>query len=213
MTARRPVVLLTVVGLLGLWLALPAPSAPAPPMASASVPACPLPPRVARGAPPLQAPVPPGFEGIGLEGARLQPLAGFSVEARVLGREDYRVGREADFSPTDLVLGWGRMAEDAVLAALDISQSSRWYRYRWYGAPPIPPDEIARSSANMHMIPANAAVATALGRIGRDDRVRIDGWLVRVDAPDGWRWHSSLSREDSGDGACELVYVCAITRE
>ena len=44
-------------------------------------------------------------------------LAGFSVEARVLGREDYRFDREADYAPTDLALGWGRMTEDAVVAA------------------------------------------------------------------------------------------------
>ena len=32
-------------------------------------------------------------------------------------------------------------------------------------------------------------------------------------AADGWRWRSSLTRDDSGGGACELVYVCSITRE
>jgi hypothetical protein len=42
------------------------------------------------------------------------------------------------------------------------------------------------------------------------DRVRIEGWLVEATAPDGWRWRSSLTREDTGNGACELVYVCAI---
>ena len=67
----------------------------------------------------------------------------------------------------------------------------------------------------MHMIPASDEVAAALNRIKRDDRVRIDGWLVQVDADDGWRWRSSLTRDDSGGGggACELVFVCAVTRE
>ena len=104
------------------------------------------------------------------------------------------------------------MADDTVLAQLDISQGGRWYRYRWREQPPIPADEIVRSSANMHIVPANDAVAAALGRIEAGQHVRIDGWLVRIDADDGrWHWRSSLSREDSGDGACELVYACAIT--
>jgi hypothetical protein len=44
-------------------------------------------------------------------------------------------------------------------------------------------------------------------------RVRIDGWLVQVDAKDGWHWRSSTTREDTGGGACEVVYVCSISRE
>lgn len=219
MSGKRLLVLGITAAVLGAWLVSRPPSAPARASASmlattgTSTPACPLPPRVARGAPPLQGNVPAGMQRVALRGATLQPLASFSVEARVLGREDYRLGREADFSPVDLALGWGRMRDDAVLAVLDISQSARWYRYRWRGAPPIPADEIARSSANMHMIPANDDVAAALHRIRRDDRVRIDGWLVQVDADDGWRWRSSLTRDDQGGGACELVYVCAVTRE
>ena len=39
---------------------------------------------------------------------------------------------------------------------------------------------------------------------------RLDGWLIEADAPDGWTWRSSLTREDSGDGACEVIYVCSL---
>ena len=196
--------------LAGWWLAHPASTLPPPD--PATIPACPLPPRVARGEPPLQSDTPRSLALPAIGDGTLSPLAGFSVEARVLGREDYHMGREATFSPTDLALGWGRMADDTVLAQLDISQGGRWYRYRWQDRPPIPPQEIVRSSANMHMIPANDSVATALARVRRGDRVRIDGWLVRADAADGWRWQSSLTRDDTGNGACEVVYVCAVRK-
>ena len=174
---------------------------------------CPPPPRAPPGSEPLQSAVPGTLPPFRLAAAELSPLAGISVDARVLSREDYALGREADLSPTDLALGWGRMREDAVLSRLDISQSSRWYRYRWQGDPPLPPMEIARSSANMHMIPADAAAAAALSRVREGDRVRIEGWLVEAKAADGWHWRSSLSREDSGSGACEVVYVCSLTTE
>ena len=88
----------------------------------------------------------------------------------------------------------------------------RWNQYRWQGDPPLPVDEIVRSSANMHMIPFDAATARALRQVRRGDRVRIDGWLVEAKATDGWHWRSSLSREDTGAGACEVVYVCSLTR-
>ena len=173
---------------------------------------CPLPPGVSAGQAPLQSDVPASLGAFVLPAATLQPLAGFSLEARVLSREDYRFGREADLSPTDLALGWQRMRDDDVLAQLKISQSSRWYHYRWANQPPLPPQEIARSSANMHMIPANESVARALAAVRKDERVRIDGWLVQAKAADGWQWRSSTSRDDTGAGACEVVYVCAITR-
>lgn len=143
----------------------------------------------------------------------LRPVADFSVRARILGREDYRMGREADLSPLDLALGWKRMADPAVYQALNISQGGRWYRYSWKNQPPIPVREIIESSANMHMIPASAAVRRALDKAREGRTIQLTGMLVEVRHPSGWRWNSSLSRSDSGAGACELVYVESATVE
>ncbi len=173
---------------------------------------CTPPPAIAFGDGPLQTDAPSAMTPFAHDDALLKPLAGFSVDARVLSAKAYGSDREAKYAPIDLALGWGRMRDDAVLSKLDISQSGRWYSYRWSDQPPIAADEIVRSSANMHMIPSNAAVADALDDLDADDRIRIDGWLVQVEAQDGWRWRSSLSREDSGQGACEVVYVCAVAK-
>lgn len=196
---------------IGWWYSPVSPRVPEPPApAAGTTPRCPMPPRVSAGAAPLQSAVPDALPAFELQAATLRPLAGFSIDARVLSREDYSTGREAALSPTDLALGWQDMTDEAVLERLDISQSARWYHYRWRGEAPLPPREIARSSANMHMIPFDAATARALRGIRAGDRVRIDGWLVEAAAPDGWRWRSSLTRDDVGSGACEVVYVCAI---
>ena len=53
-------------------------------------------------------------------------------------------------------------------------------------------------------------VADAIKRVKQDQTVRLQGWLVEIRSDDGWQWRSSLTREDSGDGACELIYVCEI---
>ena len=142
---------------------------------------------------------------------QVMPLADFRITARVLSRETYRFDAGAAISPIDLALGWGAMSNNHVLEQLDVSQGSRWFTYRWgREGPPIPPGEIQVSASNMHMIPADGGVEAALRRIRRGDVVRIQGQLVEVSRSDGWRWRSSLTREDSGGGACELVYVRAI---
>ena len=209
--SRRTIVALFAFAMIGWWYSPWSPRVPAvaAPIAG-PIARCPLPPLVSPGDAPRQSPVPGEVGPIALRPATLTPLAGFSVDARVLSREDYHLDRESSLSPTDLALGWGPMRDDAVLARLAISQSGRWYHYAWRGEPPLPPSEIVRASANMHMIPADHRVAAALHRVRAGDRVRIDGWLVEAAAPDGWHWRSSLTREDSGEGACEVVYVCAL---
>lgn len=144
--------------------------------------------------------------GFRVERYAIYPLQDFSLEARVLGREDYRLGREAELSPTDLALGWGPMADPNVLASIRITQGNRWYYWR-ADSMPIPRREIETHSANMHLIPANDSVARTLGQVDTGERIRLSGKLVRVEGDDGWRWVSSLSREDSGSGACELIWV------
>jgi len=140
------------------------------------------------------------------KGYTIAPLQTFDIEARVLGVKSYRTGREADLSPVDLALGWGRMSDSAVLEQVSISQGNRFYFWRVKEFP-IPREEIERSSANMHMIPADSGIERRLDQVREGQRVRIQGWLVEARGHDGWRWRSSLSRNDTGAGACEVIYV------
>ncbi|MCA1791442.1 MAG: hypothetical protein LC667_16835, partial [Thioalkalivibrio sp.] len=66
-----------------------------------------------------------GAESLEWQGIILKPRALFGLESRVLGRQSYRFGREADVSNLDLALGWGRMADPVVLSDFSISQSGR----------------------------------------------------------------------------------------
>ena len=140
------------------------------------------------------------------KGYTIAPLQTFDIEARVLGVKSYRTGREADLSPVDLALGWGRMSDSAVLEQVSISQGNRFYFWRVKEFP-IPREEIERSSANMHMIPADSGIERRLDQVREGQRVRIQGWLVEARGSDGWRWRSSLTRNDTGAGACEVIYV------
>ena len=141
---------------------------------------------------------------------QLEVLANFDIEARVLSKELYHADRESELAPVDLALGWGAMSDSAVLSRLSISQSGRFYYYRWENEPPLPPPEIVRHSANMHLIPINSAVEKTMKNVRVGQVVHIVGQLVEARAPDGWHWRSSLTREDSGAGACELVRVESI---
>jgi hypothetical protein len=140
------------------------------------------------------------------KGYRMTALAEFDVEARVLSKKGYSHDASAELSPIDLALGWGPMSDGAVLDAIDISQRGRFYHWST-DDPPIPITEIGRHSANMHMIPADASIEEALDHVRPGHVVRIRGDLVKASHPDGFRWKSSLTRRDAGNGACEVVFV------
>lgn len=137
---------------------------------------------------------------------RITPLATFDVAARVLSAKKYNSGRESDLAPIDLALGWGPMSDEAVLKDIEISQSGRFYFWRtqhW----PIPRKAIEENSSNMHLIPQNPGVAKRLIKAREGNIVVIKGYLVKVDSSDNWHWRSSLTRKDTGAGACELIWV------
>lgn len=136
----------------------------------------------------------------------LTPLESFELSARVLARETYTFDRGADLAPVDLALGWGPMSDSQVLSQIKLSQSNRFYFWH-VDAFPIPRRDIETNSANMHMIPANDAIEAQLKALRVGQTIQLQGYLVQAVAPDGFHWKSSLTREDTGAGACELVYV------
>ena len=154
---------------------------------------------------PLQKPV--GNSVFRFDDYILTRRASFEIRARVLSTERYYFDGGASLSPIDLALGWGEMSDQAVLDQLKISQSGRWYRTRYDYPAPISDELLIRSSSNMHMIPANSSIEKRLKKLRVGEVVVLEGYLVDADDGAGWHWTSSLSRTDTGNGACELVYV------
>ena len=137
----------------------------------------------------------------------LQPLAYFTIDARVLHRKIYRYDRPAALVPVDLALGWGPMSDQHVLDQLKISQSMRFYWYEYQRQPPIPKDQIISHSTNIHVIPSTTEIASRCKSLRTGSLVHLSGELVEATGPGIGTWRSSLSRTDTGNGACELMWV------
>ena len=144
-----------------------------------------------------------------MNGVSVTPLASYEIRALVLGVEAYRFDEGAAVAPLDVAVGWGPMSDSGVLNKLNISQGNRWYYFRSKSGEgmPLPVEVLSRHSANMHLIPANQEINTQLKRLRVGQVATLKGRLVNVARADGWRWSSSLSRDDAGGGSCELMYV------
>jgi hypothetical protein len=133
-------------------------------------------------------------------------LAEFLIKARVLSTNSFWSGKEKEISPVDFALGWGPMSDQAVLDHIKITQRNRWYYWKadFY---PIPKKEIILNSANMHIIPATDKVEDLLDDVYKGCLIEMKGYLVEVKDKTGWRWKSSLRRDDTGGGSCEVVWI------
>jgi hypothetical protein len=137
----------------------------------------------------------------------LTPRARYDITARILSREDYSFDVMSDLVPEDLALGWGAMSDNRILRSFKITQAARFYGWQPVTELPIPRQEVIVHSANTHVIPADAAVRSQLDDLRVGQVVHLTGLLVDGVRGDGAFVRTSLTREDTGAGACEIMLV------
>ncbi len=140
----------------------------------------------------------------------IQALAGYKIKARVLSRNNFSMGKESDLSPFDLALGWGPMSDQMIIDKIEISQRNRWYHWQTENAP-IQVTEISLNSANVHIIPKDDDIEDKFDEVYKGSLIEMNGYLVKVSTAEGWSWVSSLRRNDTGGGSCELLWVDDLT--
>lgn len=167
-----------------------------------------VPPGIVAPAAPAQAGLEPSprFE---TKGYVLLGRARYELEARVLRKEIYRIDGGAALAPVDLGVGWGPMSDSAVVDQLEFSQMGRflYWRPRDWRTFPLSPRDITMHAAQIHAIPANDDVESRLRRLRPGQVVQLAGYLVDVRGANGFTWNTSLRRDDTGDGACEIMWI------
>lgn len=61
--------------------------------------------------------------------------------------------------------------------------------------------------SNNHLITDSAVVRDQIGKVAIGDQIKISGWLASYTYPNGGTRGTSTTREDTGNGACETIYV------
>ena len=143
----------------------------------------------------------------------LKPKASYDISAKILSKRLYFKNWDGKISPYDLALGWGGLTDDKLKKTIKYNQWGRFYFFKYDYDSPYDMDYISKHSSNCHIIPANNNLRNVLKRLKKNQLVRLKGYLVYVDGTyKGYpvHWHSSLTRTDTGDGACEIIYVTEI---
>lgn len=138
--------------------------------------------------------------------AQLQTRASYEAKLRIFSTQTYD-DPISNHCPMDLAVGWGNFLDLQHFEKIHVSQSDRHYTWSYWGKR-WAPAFIHEHSANLHIIPASNALREKLSQLKKAQLISVKGRLVDVSHPVLHEvWKTSLSRKDTGTGACEILWL------
>ena len=138
--------------------------------------------------------------------ATLVPRARYALTAYALITDNTMFDPWADVAGLDITFGWGPVASPAILRHLSLHLRRRYVSVRWDAEMPLSSAVVMQHLSNHHLIAGDPDVAKTLGKIRPGDLVEMEGALVDLTVR-GRRMRTSLTRDDTGNGACEVLFV------
>jgi hypothetical protein len=148
---------------------------------------------------------------------RLTPVYEFEINALVVSKFNYKFGiyRSDSVFPIDLCMIWGDNIARKTYKNMSLRffHDCRWCEVEWWGNL----DFNMQQLANCHLVTNKKNILDKIDRIVIGDQIKVKGKLVNIEGrlvgkPDKYTppqlsWRTSVTRSDTGAGACEIIYV------
>lgn len=113
----------------------------------------------------------------------------------------------------DLCVVWGKNVASGIYR--DVTYQSGEFTCSFSWSLQLDPPFDIHGGSNNHVLPATDAVAKKIKLVLRGDQIRLQGYLTNYAVQDAqgrklYTRKTSTSRNDTGNGACEIVYVTDI---
>jgi hypothetical protein len=150
------------------------------------------------------------------DGMTFPAFASYKINAKVIGVRAWAAHDKASTGfPIDLALTWGDVAKSDYHKYVDFHFTSdylanQWLMFQFRGGvePPWTQDYFLSHVSNNHVCPASQNLYNAVMSLKEGDEVVIEGYLSGSTGVDGkLKMNSSLTRGDTGAGACEAFFV------
>jgi hypothetical protein len=148
----------------------------------------------------------------------LTPVAKYTISGRIVSQRRYRPGWDyglaAELSPVDFAMTWGDLAKPESDQYIRYDHGQRFMHYYYDpGKVPFTQQYMIEHSSNTHLIPATPNIDRVIKTVKKNEIAVLDGYLVNMRSlqkQSVYTWSTSLTRKDTGGGACELMYVTEI---
>lgn len=145
--------------------------------------------------------------------AILKPVATYIASVKIGGTKKYSSPWSSDVAKYDLLMLWGRLAAENLKGKIKFKQDMRWTQFMVKNGSGFEVGYVSSHSSNTHAIPANKNILKTISRLSKGTIVEMKGYLVALEGTyKGGKiwWNSSLKRDDTGAGACEVFYIESI---
>ena len=143
---------------------------------------------------------------------QIKPLYEYELTGLVVSFKRFRPGigiheRWNDYiNVADVCVVWGHNASDVDLNAFDFWNLEFTCNYSTR-------DQVAWEQfnddqlSNNHLVSDDPSIIAEIGRLRVGDQIHFRGWLSEYGQPGGPMRGTSTTRTDSGNGACETIYL------
>jgi hypothetical protein len=135
--------------------------------------------------------------------------AAYKINGILVGKRHYPRGFMSSISPYDYSLVWANMP--SMLPYIKFSNTYRFCLYSYKDTGQVDKKYVETHMSNSHMIPSTKNIRRALKTVRKGNLVEIEGYLVNVMENKSGKgtsnWKTSTKRTDTGNGACEIIYV------
>mgnify|MGYP001176277308 FL=1 len=106
----------------------------------------------------------------------------------------------------DYCVVWSENAFEAHLNEMTF-RNQEWTCYYQYPNREVGSSFNKEKLSNNHLITGDSSIRDRIKKIGIGDQIRIKGWLSSYSSTDRLSRGTSITRSDTGNGACETIYV------
>lgn len=146
---------------------------------------------------------------------RIEPVADYDITGLVVSRHDsdtfwdsFHARANDHLNVADLCLVWGANASDGAYERMAFWNGQWTCNFRYSGDAAIGPAH-TRALSNNHLLTERSDIAERIRALRVGDQVRLRGQLAVYKHQAGMNFvrGTSLSRDDTGNGACETLFV------
>ncbi|CAN5222808.1 hypothetical protein BH10PSE17_BH10PSE17_28350 [soil metagenome] len=146
---------------------------------------------------------------------QIKPVFDYAIEGLVVSEHDsggffdiIHADWNDNLNVVDLCVVWGANASDGAYEKMEFSSGQFVCYFNTHDRQAAQP-QYFRALSNNHLLTDDPVIARRLRNVRIGDQISLRGQLVEYSHDHGFAFHrgTSTTRDDTGDGACETIFV------